>query len=51
MEYLGGSGSEYLTGVAIDKSNDIFVTGYTNSPDFYTKDAYQSGLFGSNNAF
>jgi len=44
--YLGGktgNTSDYLSGIAIDSSGDIYVVGYTNSADFpVTRGAYNT---------
>ncbi len=32
--YLGGSGTEYATGIAVDGSGSVYVGGYTDSTDF-----------------
>jgi Beta-propeller repeat/Abnormal spindle-like microcephaly-assoc'd, ASPM-SPD-2-Hydin len=32
--YLGGSGADQPTGIAIDNSGNVYVAGYTNSADF-----------------
>jgi hypothetical protein len=32
--YLGGSGTEYATGIAVDGSGGVYVGGYTDSTDF-----------------
>jgi hypothetical protein len=32
--YLGGSGTEQPTGIAVDGSGSVYITGYTNSPNF-----------------
>jgi hypothetical protein len=43
--YLGGIGPDKATGIAIDSSNNVYVTGVTNSSDF----PHQNGLFTSLN--
>jgi hypothetical protein len=32
--YLGGSGTDWLTGIAVDTSGSVYVAGYTDSPNF-----------------
>ena len=50
--YLGGSDIDLGNGVAIDSSNNIYVTGSTNSPDFpTTAGAFQTTFTGSDSAF
>lgn len=54
--YLGGSFFDLATGIAVDFSGQIFVTGIAGSFDFpTTTNAFQTGLggggFASNNAF
>jgi Beta-propeller repeat len=39
--YLGGTGVEEGSGIAIDSRNNIYVSGWTRSPDFPTVDAMQ----------
>ncbi len=40
--YLGGSERDYIYSMATDKEGNVYVTGYTESPDFpSTKGAYQ----------
>jgi len=39
--YLGGSLSEYATGIAVDSAGYAYVTGYTDSTDFPTVNALQ----------
>ena len=34
--YLGGSGQDYATGIAVDGSGDAYVTGTTYSTNFPT---------------
>jgi hypothetical protein len=49
--YLGGSASEQITGIALDDSGRIYVTGLTTSPDFpVTPGAYLAPVSGSSNA-
>ncbi|MCP4578079.1 MAG: hypothetical protein GY846_17535, partial [Deltaproteobacteria bacterium] len=43
--YLGGSGDEQGLGIALDGSGNAYVSGYTESTDFPTKNPYQ-GTFG-----
>lgn len=40
--FLGGSGYDFGMGLVKNKSNEIYITGYTNSIDFpYTEDAFR----------
>ena len=50
--YLGGTGSEIGWGIAIDSSNNIYVTGETSSTNFpTTASAFQTTLVGVGDAF
>jgi Beta-propeller repeat len=49
--YLGGSALDLCTGIAIDASDDAYVTGTTYSTNFPIHLALQSSLMGSANAF
>lgn len=45
--YLGGSGSDQATGVAVDSSGSAYVAGTTNSPNFPTKDQISGSCVGT----
>lgn len=49
--YLGGSGNEMATQIALDAKGTAFVVGYTSSRDFPLKNPYQKTLGGSDDAF
>ncbi|MCX8027655.1 MAG: SBBP repeat-containing protein, partial [Thermodesulfovibrionales bacterium] len=49
--YLGGSGSETAFGIAVDSSNNAYITGFTNSTNFPTVNPIQSNNSGSEDAF
>ncbi len=49
--YLGGAALDLCTGIAVDASNDAYVTGTTYSANFPTHKALQSNLTGSASAF
>jgi hypothetical protein len=42
--YLGGSNIEYIGGLAVDSSEDVYVSGTTKSPDFPLKTPLQNSL-------
>jgi uncharacterized protein (TIGR03437 family) len=50
--YLGGSGTDTVTGMALDSAGSVYLTGMTTSPDFpVTAGAVQKALAGHDNAF
>jgi hypothetical protein len=49
--YLGGSAADYGNSVAIDASNEAFVTGYTSSIDFPTASPIQGNNAGKEDLF
>ncbi|MBL0321431.1 MAG: SBBP repeat-containing protein [Ignavibacteria bacterium] len=49
--YLGGSSDESGGGIAVDGSNNAYITGKTESTNFPTFGAYQISNAGSNDAF
>jgi Beta-propeller repeat/Abnormal spindle-like microcephaly-assoc'd, ASPM-SPD-2-Hydin len=44
--YLGGSGDDRATGIAVDSAGEAFVAGYTGSSDFPTASALQASIGG-----
>lgn len=49
--YLGGSMDDRATGIAVDASGNVYVTGSTSSPDFPAIGAQQPSLGGGQDAF
>ena len=49
--YLGGSGSDAGTGIAVDQDGAAYVTGWTSSGNLPTVNALQTRLKGPLNAF
>ncbi|MEP6819897.1 MAG: SBBP repeat-containing protein, partial [bacterium] len=49
--YLGGSGTDRGSGVAIDANGNAYISGFTSASDFPTNNAFQNGFGGSFDAF
>ena len=49
--YFGGTGDDFGTGLALDSAGNVYLTGFTRSTDMGTKNAYQSALRGTQDAF
>lgn len=49
--YLGGSGDDRAFGLAVDASNNTYVTGWTSSTNFPVLNAFQKKLSGTRDAF
>jgi uncharacterized repeat protein (TIGR01451 family) len=49
--YIGGSGTDRGSGVAIDGSGNAYIAGFAGSPDFPTENAFQNNFGGSFDAF
>jgi hypothetical protein len=49
--YLGGSGQDQATGIAVDSSGNAYVTGSTSSTNFPTANPLQASCGGLSNAF
>ena len=50
--YVGGSSEEEATGVAVDRVGNIYLTGWTGSPNFpSTADAYQGSVAALDDVF
>lgn len=49
--YLGGNGLDKVNGIAVDGSDNIFVTGQTHSSNFPTASAYDSSHNGQADVF
>lgn len=51
VTYLGGTGNDLGTGIAIDTSGNAYVTGYTQSSGWATAGAYDTSFNGVYDAF
>jgi hypothetical protein len=49
--YLGGSSTDFASGIAVDAAGDAYVTGSTGSADFPTVNPAQSSIGGAVDAF
>jgi PKD repeat protein len=49
--YIGGSGTDRANGIALDSSNNAYITGYTTSNNFPMVNAYNSSYSASNDVF
>jgi Beta-propeller repeat len=49
--FLGGSGTDSVTGLTIDPAGDVYVVGFTNSGDFKLTNAVQPANAGSQDVF
>ncbi|HVM62484.1 MAG TPA: SBBP repeat-containing protein [Verrucomicrobiae bacterium] len=49
--YLGGDTYEQAMAVAVDAASNAYVTGWTRSTNFPTRNAFQTALAGEENAF
>ena len=49
--FLGGTAAEWAKGIAVNSAGDAYVTGWTQSTNFPTKNALQSKLDGTQDGF
>jgi uncharacterized protein (TIGR03437 family) len=48
--YLGGSAEDGASAIAVDQGGNVYLGGYTLSPDFPVQDAFQKTFLGTANA-
>jgi uncharacterized repeat protein (TIGR01451 family) len=51
FSYLGGTGEDRGTGIAVDPNGITYLTGETSSPNFPVANAFQGALKGTSDAF
>lgn len=51
MSYFGGVGADVATAVALDGSGNVYLAGWTLSPNFAVVNGFQSFIGGNYNAF
>ena len=49
--FLGGSGGQWISALALDPSNEVYVGGYTSAQDFPMQSAYQSTVAANENGY
>ena len=49
--FLTGNGEDAATALAVDKAGNVWITGYTDSPNFPTQLALQQFIAGGDDAF
>ncbi len=49
--FIGGSDNDYGTGIAVDPLENVYITGYTSSPDFPTQNPLQESNAGNYDTF
>ncbi len=49
--YLGGSGDDVGSSIAVDAQGNAYITGYTSSTNFPTKNPFQATIGGAHDAF
>ncbi len=49
--YLGGNSADYPKDIALSRDGSMYISGYTQSTDFWTIKSFQNTLSGNNDAF